>query len=179
MGRADSGKKDRTPSRADRFWSSFLFTENGKPKSSYGVYTFSLSVLFSVIHVACWLGATELENRWLAGMDAGTADLLTALAAAAVGAAVCCSVHFLTRDKRLVFGAYLWLCVYVLVSLAAVDIIMLGSAATWDFLRFWGLSAVLPAALGTLVSWLLRRRDHHPEAKSEQEPEWKKYVDRR
>ena len=31
-------KNEKKKSRADRFWESFLFTENGKPKSSLMIY---------------------------------------------------------------------------------------------------------------------------------------------
>ena len=42
------------------FLEAFLFTENGKPKSSLGIYTFCLSFVFLLVYVLCYEGAIRL-----------------------------------------------------------------------------------------------------------------------
>ena len=57
---AEKEKRAKRQERADSFWSAFQFTENGKPKSSLIVYTFSLSILFAAAYFLCYEGAIRL-----------------------------------------------------------------------------------------------------------------------
>ncbi|MBR6891451.1 MAG: hypothetical protein IKN05_10720, partial [Clostridia bacterium] len=73
-------------SRAERFWSAFRFTENGRPKSGFGVYTFSLSLLYAAVYFACYEGAIRLLSGPLEPLPAWAANLLIALPASLTGA---------------------------------------------------------------------------------------------
>ena len=172
-------KQERRQERADSFWSAFQFTENGKPKSSLVVYTFSLSILFAAAYFLCYEGAIRLLTEPLSSLSPWAGNLLIALAASAVGAAVCCLPHRFFRDKRLVFGGHLWLCGYA-AAVLVIMLVMLGCTEGFlSFLVFFAWFVLPPVAAGTAVSALLYRRDQGKNPKAEAEPEWKKYVSRR
>ena len=172
-------RQERRKERADSFWSAFQFTENGKPKSSLVVYTFSLSILFAAAYFLCYEGAIRLLTEPLSALPAWGSNLLIALLASAAGAVVCCLPHRFFSDKRLVFGGHLWLCAYA----AAVLVIMLCllgfTEGFLSFLVFFAWFILPPTAAGTVASALLYRRDRAKKPLAEQEPEWKKYVSRR
>ena len=44
-------RQKKRDERSKRFWSTFLFTENGKPKSGFLVYTFCLSIVFIALYI--------------------------------------------------------------------------------------------------------------------------------
>ena len=173
-------KKAQQEARADRFWSSFLFTENGKPKSSLWVYTFSLSIAFIAIYVLCYEGVIRLLSTPLAALPVWLGNGIQALVASAAGAAICCVPHRFFRDKRLVFGGHIWLMLYALAALITMLILLRGEReAVSAFLIAFGWFVALPVALGTLLSARLYRRDHRPIEPVEPEPEWKKYINLR
>ena len=175
----DREKQKRRQEKADSFWSAFQFTENGKPKSSLIVYTFSLSILFAAAYFLCYEGAIRLLTGPLSSLPAWGANLIIALSASAAGVALCCLPHRFFRDKRLVFGGHLWLCAYA-AAVLVIMLIMLGfTEAMGSFLVFFVWFILPPAGLGTALSFLLFRRDRRPKSNTEQEPEWKKYVYRR
>ena len=170
-------RQSRVESRADRFWSAFRFTENGRPKSGFGVYTFSLSLAFAAVYFLCYEGAIRLLSEPLSALPAWQANLLIALPAALLGAALCCLPHRFLSDKRLVFGGHLWLCLYALAVLVIMLALLGFSAAYGAFLVFFGWFVAPPVGLGTLFSALLFRKDRAP-AQPAAQPEWRKYVDR-
>lgn len=165
--------------RADRFWSAFLFTENGKPKSSLLVYTFCLSFVFAAVYVLCYQGAIELLTQPLSGLKAWASNLIISISATAVGVLICSLPHRFFRDKRLVFGAHLWLALYAVAVLATMLILLGGADGTAAFLTFFGWFIAIPVAMGCAVTGWLFRRDRCVDQTAEEEPEWKKYVNRR
>jgi len=168
--------EEQTRRRADRFFSAFLLTENGRPKSSLILYTFSLSLLFAAIYALCYEGAIHLLTAPLSALTAWVSNGIIALLASGIGAALCGLLHRLFADKRLVFGGHLWLCLYAAAILVAM-LAMLGiSEAFGDFLVFFGWMIAFPVLLGTAVSALLFRRDYQRKRPPEAAPAWKKYV---
>lgn len=168
--------KPKNPKQEHPFLSAFLFTENGKPKSSLMIYTFCLSFVFLAIYALIIFKAIDLLSRPLESVLAPALNnALVSLLSGLIAAGICCVPHFLFRDKRLVFGAHLWLALYVL----AGGVVLLISAGTVHILLPFVWMALLPAAIGVALSFLLYRRDHHPESDAVPEPEWKKYVNRR
>ena len=172
-------KQRKRLERADSFWSAFRFTENGKPKSSLIVYTFSLSILFAAVYFLCYEGAIRLLTGPLGGLPAWGSNLIIALAASAAGAALCCLPHRFFSDKRLVFGGHLWLCAYTAAVLVIMLILLGFTEGFVSFLVFFSWFLLPPTAAGTAASALLYRRDRARSPKAEAEPEWKKYVNRR
>jgi len=170
-------KNEKKKSKADRFWESFLFTENGKPKSSLMIYTFCLSFVFLAVYVVCFLLMISLLTNSLSSLPAFVSNALVGILASAIGVFICCIPHRFMQDKRLVFGAHLWLLLYAIASLIAM-LIMLAGEATNVLLVFFGWFVAIPLAVSLPVTAYLYRRDHHPKT-AEPEPEWKKYVNRR
>ena len=170
-------REERQRERADRFWEAFRFTENGKPKSSLGIYTFSLSVLFAAVYALCYEGGISLMTEPLAGLPAWASNLIIALISSAAGTALCCLPHRFFRDRRLVFGGHLWLCGYAAAILIVMLALMGFTEAFKSFLVFFGWTILLPVCAGTAVSAALFRRGTGQE-KAPEAPEWKKYVQR-
>ena len=169
-------KEEQRKSKAEGFWEAFRFTENGKPKSSLVIYTFSLSVLFAAVYALCYEGAIRLLTGPLASLPAWGSNLVISLAASGIGAAVCCAPHRFFRDKRLVFGGHLWLCGYAAVILAVMGIMMGLTEEFAAFLIFFGWAVAVPVILGTAASELLFRKSRQPALTAAAEPEWKKFV---
>ena len=179
-GERRSGRDETTQSRADRFWEAFRFTENGKPKSSLGVYSFSLSILYIIVYVLCFEGAIRFLTKPLADWPVLLQNAVISLLASGAGTALCCLPHRFFMEKRLVFRSYLCLAGYAAVVLIAMLIMTAGSGTTAALLRVFGWFIAIPVAMGTLVSWRLASHSMRAEAHlTEAEPEWKKYVDRR
>ena len=172
-------KEERRAKRADSFWEAFRFTENGKPKSSLILYTFSLSILFVLVYMACYEGAIRLLTEPLSALPAWASNLVIALLSSAAGCALCCLPHRFFGDKRLVFGGHLWLCGYAAAVLVTMLILLGPTEGFQSFLVFFCWFVLPPTALGTLISALLFKRDHQRKTEQAPEPEWKKYVDRR
>lgn len=183
MGKKRLSEKEiqaRRQERADSFWSAFQFTENGKPKSSLLVYTFSLSVLFGAVYFLCYEGAIRLLTEPLAPLPAWGANLVLALLASIAGAAICCLPHRFFRDKRLVFGGHLWLCLYAAAVLVIMLVLLGFTEGFVSFLVFFGWFILPPVGIGTLISGLLFGKDRGKQTQqATAEPEWKKYVNRR
>ena len=64
------------------FLEAFLFTENGRPKSSLGIYTFCLSFVFLLVYVLCYEGVIRLLTGPLSGLPPFWSNLIIALLAA-------------------------------------------------------------------------------------------------
>ncbi|MBO4367529.1 MAG: hypothetical protein J5859_02345 [Clostridia bacterium] len=173
-------KQERQSERAERFWSAFRFTENGKPKSSLIVYTFSLSLVYAAVYFFCYEGAIHLLTDLVSALPPWAGNAVIAFTASAAGAAVCCLPHRFFRDKRLVSGAHLWLCLYALAVLVTMLILLGFTGAFTSFLTFFAWFLLPPTALGTILSALLYRRVREKASPvKEPEPEWKKYTERR
>ena len=172
-------RREKQRKRADSFWSAFQFTENGRPKSSLIVYTFSLSILFGLVYLLCYEAVIRLLTAPLSPLPAWGGNLVIALAACAAGVALCCLPHRYFRDKSLVFGGHVWLCLYAAAVLVIMLVMMGFTDAFASFLVFFAWFILPPTVSGTAVSALLYRRDRSKAPPKEAEPEWKKYVERR
>lgn len=174
-------RRKKWDERSKSFWKTFLFTENGKPKSGFMVYSFCLSIVF----IALYIGAFALigGEGWRALTESWPAAASNALGSLIVSAAVCLVgyvLHRLFKDKRLMLGTYLWLLLYTLASVIYMAFYTRGDAELFSlFMNFALWFAVIPSVLGTALFFFLSRRDYRPAPPAEEEPEWKKYVRRR
>ena len=179
--RRRSERREKWNKRADSFWKTFLFTENGRPKSGFMVYTFTLSFVF----IALYIGAFALiGGEWYRSLTESwpptAANVLGSLCVAAAVCLVGYVLHRLFKDKRLMFGTYLWLLLYVIASVIYMAVYTRGDRELFAiFMSFALWFAIIPTVLGTALFYVLCRRDHHPAPPAEAEPEWKKYVRRR
>lgn len=174
-----SERKKKWEAREKKFWRAFLFTEDGKPKSGLLTYTFFLSVGLLLLHLLAFDLSIEWLGPRLTGMPVIWSNLLQSLAASAAVLLLAVGLHLLFKDKRLIFGSYLWLAFYVAAALIALLVMLWGTGAWRELLEFAGWFGAIPLALGLPVTGLLYRRDYAPPAgPSEQEP-WKKFTQRR
>ena len=175
--RAERDKK--WDERGRRFWRTFLFTENGRPKSGFLIYTFCLSFVF----VALYLVSFQLVIDWMTPLTASWpvfwGNLTEAVLASAVLLLATFLLHALLKDKRLMLGTWLWMALYAAASVITMLILLRGSGAAPEFFKFLAWFVLIPLALGLLLSALLYRRDYRPPAKpAEEEAPWKKYTRR-
>lgn len=177
--RRSEERKKTWEKREKKFWRTFLFTEEGRPKSGFGIYTFCLSFVFLAFYVLGFHLVTEYLTGPMAGWPAKLANLCQAVLAGLFGAALVWVCHKLLGDKRLALGGHLWLALYAAVVLIAMLIILRGSGASGAFLTFYGWFVVIPLCLGLLAAYLMYRHDHRPPdpGPGPEEP-WKKYVRR-
>ena len=164
--------------RARSFWKAFLFTENGKPKSGFLVYTFSLSLVFIALlligfnFIVDWL--SPLTASWPVALGNLFASLCVSAAVLLIGSVL----HRLLGDKRLMLGTYLWLLLYLVASVITMALLLRDWETLRVFLHFVLWFAAIPVGLGLLLFYLLYRRDYRAPVPVQEEPAWKKYVRR-
>lgn len=178
--RARQAREKRRTERANRFWSTFLFTENGKPKSGFVIYTFSLSILFLVFYLLGFHLMTELFHSLSERISALWGNLLISLCVTAAVCLIGVLLHRLLPDKRLLLGTHLWLALYVAAAIVTMAILLRGSGAMGEFMVFALWFALIPLAISLPLFFLLYKKDHHPPLPpAEEEEAWKKYMRRR
>ncbi len=178
--RARQAREKRRTERANRFWSTFLFTENGKPKSGFVIYTFSLSILFLVFYLLGFHLMTELFHSLSERISALWGNLLISLCVTAAVCLIGVLLHGLLPDKRLLLGTHLWLALYVAAAIVTMAILLRGSGAMGEFMVFALWFALIPLAISLPLFFLLYKKDHHPPLPpAEEEEAWKKYTRRR
>lgn len=172
-------RQKKRDERSKRFWSTFLFTENGKPKSGFLVYTFSLSVVFIALYILGFRYLVDLLAPLTAAWPVFWGNLFGSLCVSAVVLLIGYGLHRLFSDKRLLFGTHLWLLAYVLAAVIYMAVYLRDAGTMREFMLFALWFGIIPVALGTILFFILCKRDHHPTLPVEEEPEWKKYVRRR
>ena len=172
-------RQEKWAKREKKFFRTFLFTEDGKPKSSFGIYTFCLSFVFLAADVLIYGLVIDGLHPHMQAWPTSAANLVQSLAATALTLVLPLVIHRLCKDKRLAFGTYLWLALYAVAVVIAMAVMLRGSGATGAFLVFFGWFVAIPLAAGLAVTGLLCRRDHHPQIPQQEDQPWKKYTDRR
>ena len=171
-------RKQKSEERSKKFWRAFLFTENGRPKSGFLIYTFCLAIVFLAIQYASfsfivdWLD--PVTKNWPLVLGNLTGAVICSLPALIAGRLL----HKWFSDKRLMLGAYIWLALLAAASVIAMTIMLSGTGTMPEFLKFFFWFAVIPLVLGLTVFYLLYRRDYRPKVPKEEEPEYKKYIRR-
>lgn len=174
----DKEQQKKWDQRGKKFWSTFLFTEDGKPKSSLLIYTFSLSFVLVFLFLAAFGLLIDPLNALCSAMPAFAVNLITCLACTVIVMIPTCIFHHFVKDKRLAFGGFLWLDIYAVAILITELIMMWGDTeAIGMFLAFFFWFFALPVIIGSGITFFLFKRDYKPAPTPE--PEWKKYVTRR
>ena len=92
--------KKSKETKADKFWSIFLFTKNGRVKSTFIVNSFSLSILFLAVYGLCYFMLIDPLNSLVsAHLSTSLASLVESLVPALIGSVLCCSLFFVIKDK--------------------------------------------------------------------------------
>ena len=178
----DKRKKARREKWARRekgFWKAFLFTKDGKPKSGLLIYTFCLSFVFIVLYIVAFFYFIDWLSPSLEGLSPLVSNLLLSVAVSAIGILIGATIHHFVREKRLFFGTFLWLTVYLLAVLITMLIMLRGTEAFDAFSYFFLWFMVIPVLTGLPVSFLLYKKDYAPPAKKEEDKPWKQYTQRR
>lgn len=171
-------RKEKWAKREKSFWKAFLFTENGKPKSALVIYTFFLSVGMLVLYFLAFNLIIEGLTPVMAGLPPFLSNLLQSLAAGVIMLLAAWVLHRVLKDKRLMFGTYLWLSLYAVAMLITMLILLRGTGAEPEFLVFFAWFALIPLILGLVGTYLLYRKDYTPKNPDEG-AEWKKYINPR
>ena len=177
--RRSEERKKTWEKREKKFWRTFLFTEEGKPKSGFGIYTFCLSFVFLAFYILGFHLVTEYLTGPMAGWPVKLANLCQAALAGLFGTALTWVCHKLLSDKRLALGGHMWLAAYAVAVLIYMLFALRGTGAIGAFLTFYGWFVVIPLCLGLGCTYAMYRRDYRPPVKPEPEPEWRKYTKRR
>lgn len=165
MNGEDSVARRMNP-RKHPFWQMFLLTENGKPKSGLLLYTFCLSVVFLGFYVLAFDVVIDTLNRPLSALPAVWGNLLQSLTVGGAGALLSLLLHTLLKDKRLVFGAHLWLAALAAAATLALMLFLREEAGAIGAMLVFLLWFVwIPVAVGLGVGYLLFRRDYVPRSR--------------
>jgi hypothetical protein len=94
-------KPNKTKRYADSFWNIFSFTKDGKIKSSFFVYAFSLSVLFAAVYAALYWFIPFLIDPFLAPHSVVLANIAESIIPAFLASGVVALIQRLVSDKKL------------------------------------------------------------------------------
>lgn len=156
--------------RGEKFWRVFLFTENGKPKSGFLVYTFCLSL----VYVFLLVGLFWLITDWrLESVPVVLGNLIQSLLAGGAAVLIGLVLHRLFTDKRLMLGCYLWLTLYLAAILVTLLIMLSGTGTSGLFLDFFLWFMAIPVLLGLAVFYVRYKKDYIPPQPKDLKP-WEK-----
>ena len=172
-------RREKWAKREKSFWKAFLFTKDGKPKSGLLIYTFCLSFLFIGLFILTFFLFIDWLTPMLESAPPALSNLAVSAAVSAVGILAGALLHRFLQEKRLFFGTYLWLTVYLVAVLVTMLLMLRGTGGIEAFLYFFLWFMVIPVLSGLPVSYLFFRKDFKPAAQQEKPEPWKKYTQRR
>ena len=139
-----------------------FLTEEGKPKSTILIYSFSLSLLFIVVFlISYWLLLEPLEMA-LQKSPVVVRNIVEYTIPAVVGCIPCVALSFAFKERmNMVPAAFTWLCVIDLIMF--VTMVFTVDMSDWAteyglFLAIVGIPMLLSAVLGTVASQVVYRR---------------------
>ncbi|MBP5163167.1 MAG: hypothetical protein ILP16_09375 [Spirochaetales bacterium] len=148
--------------KVDHICRVIFLTEEGKPKSTLLIYSFSLALLFIVVFlVSYWLLLEPLEMA-LSGSSVVMRNIVEYTVPALVGCIPCVALSFAFKERmNMVPAAFTWLCVIDLIMF--VTMIFMVDRSDWVteyrlFLAIVGLPMLISAVLGTVASQVVYRR---------------------
>lgn len=150
-----NSQKTNSETKADKFWSIFLPVKDGKIKSTLLVNSFSLSFLFLAVYILSYLLLIDPIDAMIAEhMSPLMVSLIESIIPAIIGSLLCCSLHFLVSDKRIVPAAYIWLVIYSLFVFIGM-LTPLQAEERSLFFQLFGLLIVVPVITGGIFSTFL------------------------
>lgn len=150
--------RDRTK-RSNRFWRSFLFTENGNVKSTLLLNSFCLSVVCIVVYLVAYFYLVDWLHPLVARQSIVVVNLVEALVPAVAGTAVCNLAWLISKEKRLLPATYLWLILMAVACFITMLVILGNDAQARNlFFHFFALFVPAPLVTGAGVSFFLYLR---------------------
>lgn len=157
-------KKERSAfqRKIDQICRVVFLTEEGKPKSTLLIYSFSLSLLFiAVIMISYWVLLEPLEKTF-ASSPVWVRNLVEYTVPAIVGCIPCVALSFAFRERmNMVPAAFAWVLVIALISMVTMTFMV--DPADWAteyklFLAIAGIPMLLSSILGVAASQVVYRR---------------------
>lgn len=143
---------------AERFWSAFQMTENGRVKSTLLLYSFCLCWVFFGVYGVAYAFLVPPVHALTAGWPILAVHLAEILVPSVLATALCGLTWLLPGDRRLLPATYLWMAALTIACLIAMLVIMNGEAAGL-VLQFFALYTLAPLGLdGALSAFLYCRR---------------------
>ena len=152
-------RERRNSAKAERFWSAFRLTENGKVKSTLLLNSFCLSFLFALVYAAAFYLMIDPLHSILGGLPPFLENLAESVLPAMLGTAVCSISWLIFKEKRMMLASYIWLLVIALAALITMIILLWGeSAQIVAFLHVFLMLVLAPLLLGSAVAVYLYSR---------------------
>ncbi|MCI9348315.1 MAG: hypothetical protein HFF83_03640 [Oscillibacter sp.] len=139
---------------AERFWSAFQMTENGRVKSTLLLYSFCLCWVFFGVYGVAYAFLVPPVHALTAGWPILAVHLAEILVPSVLATALCGLTWLLPGDRRLLPATYLWMAALTIACLIAMLVIMNGEAAGL-VLQFFALYTLAPLGLGGALSAFL------------------------
>lgn len=172
-------RREKWAKREKNFWKAFLFTKDGKPKSGLMIYTFCLSFLFIGLYIVAFMVLIDWLTPSLSSLSPWLSNLILSAAVSLLGILAGWGIHRFAKEKRLFFGTFLWLAVYLILVLISMLFLLRGTGGWEAFAYFFLWFMVIPVISGLPVSFLLYKRDYRPAVSQEEDKPWKQYTQRR
>ena len=138
---------------ADRFWSAFHMTENGKVKSTLLLYSFCLCWVYIAVYVAAFAFLLDPLEAMVSGAPAAVAYLVESLIPAVVGTVICFLPWPLLKEKRIIPASYIWMFLLMGACLITMLVLMQDEPETRRlFLLFFVQAVPAPVLLGCVTS---------------------------
>lgn len=147
------GQPKTGPTRADKFWSIFLFTKDGKVKSPLIIYSFSLSVVLLAVYGASYFFLVDAVHHALIGSAAWVSDLAESLIPGLIGAGLVSLLQSTSKGKGYIPAAYVWLLLYAVFILAAMMLTLQLYEDRMFFLSLFFRLVPVPLVVGGGISW--------------------------
>ena len=145
--------------RADKFWSAFRLTENGKVKSTLMLNSFCLAFVFSLVYIAAFYLMIDPLHNLLGGFPPLIENLAESVLPAVLGTGVCSISWLIFKEKRMMLASYIWLLVIAFAVLITMIILLWGETAQiLAFLHVFLMLILAPLILGSSVAIYLYSR---------------------
>lgn len=143
----EAEQRDKWKKRGDAFWNIFLPTKDGRIKSTMIVNSFCLSILFLAVYICAYLLMLDGLDGLMAGkLPVWLINIIESVLPALTGSMLCCVLHFVFKEKKLVPAAYTWLFLYMI---GAVIYILAGLPKEDRVFAFQLMLMIVPASLIT------------------------------
>ena len=157
-------EKGRLSRKIDQICRVIFLTEDGKPKSTTLIYSFSLSLVFGILLLLCYILLVDPIELGLADSPVWVRQVLEYLVPGLVGVALCVSLSFAFKKKEkmgLVAAAFTW--VDIITAIMIVTMMFIVDRTDWKteyqlFMVIAGIPMLVSAVLGTVASQLVYRR---------------------